>query len=162
MDVPLIMKKNDSNISQKLVSSSLRWYSFNKLGDYRGSLTSIEGGVDTPFPIRRVYYLYYTLAEIRRGFHAHKKLKQILVCITGKCKVLLDDGEKKEIVELCEPNLGLYVDTMVWREMYDFSPDCVLLVLASDHYKESDYIRNYDDFCNAVKEKNFVKQGKKE
>lgn len=128
----------------------LQWYSFNKLGDHRGSLTSIEGGIDTPFSIKRVYYLYYTLPDVRRGFHAHKKLQQILVCVTGHCKVLLDNGKTKEIVELSEPNLGLFLDTMVWREMYDFSPDCVLLVLASDHYKERDYIRNYDEFLNII------------
>lgn len=145
------MKKMNLHTSKTLVSSPLRWYSFNKLGDYRGSLTSIEGEIDTPFLIKRIYYLYYTLPDIRRGFHAHKKLQQILVCITGKCKVLLDDGKTKEIVDLCEPNLGLYVDTMVWHEMYDFSSDCVLLVLASDHYKENDYIRDYTSFLSAVK-----------
>lgn len=148
------MKKMSINSTEKLISSNLKWYSFNKLGDQRGSLTSIEGGIDTPFAIKRVYYLYYTLADVRRGFHAHKKLQQILVCVTGRCKVLLDDGKIKEIVELSEPNLGLFVDTMVWHEMYDFSSDCVLLVLASDHYKENDYIRQYDEFLESVKEAN--------
>lgn len=140
-----------TDLSKKLVASPLRWYGFNKLGDFRGALTSIESEIDTPFAIKRVYYLYYTLPDIRRGFHAHKRLEQILVCITGQCKVLLDDGYSKEIVQLSEPNLGLYVDTMVWREMYDFSEDCVLLVLASEHYDESDYIRNYEEFLCAVR-----------
>ncbi|MCD8524526.1 MAG: FdtA/QdtA family cupin domain-containing protein [Gammaproteobacteria bacterium] len=142
---------SSSDSSKQCVASPFRWYGFNKLGDFRGALTSIESEIDTPFPIKRVYYLYYTLPQIRRGFHAHKTLQQILVCITGQCKVLLDDGNVREDIQLSEPNLGLYVDTMVWHEMYDFSPDCVLLVLASDHYQESDYIRNYADFMSAVK-----------
>ncbi len=150
----MIIKKDVLKKRECLTSSTLKWYSFNKLGDHRGSLTSIEGGIDTPFAIKRVYYLYYTLADVRRGFHAHKKLQQILVCVTGSCKVLLDDGKTKEIVELSEPNLGLFVDTMVWHEMYDFSSDCVLLVLASDHYKENDYIRHYDEFLGSVREAN--------
>ena len=89
----------------------------------------------------------------RRGFHAHKSLEQILICIHGTCKILLDSGTEKKIVSLEKPYEGLYIASDMWREMFDFSPDAVLLVLASDYYEEEDYIRNYEEFLAFVKEK---------
>ena len=89
---------------------------------------------------------------MHRGFHAHKSLEQILICIHGSCKVLLDNGTEKKIVSLEKPYEGLYIANNMWREMYDFSPDAVLMVLASEYYKEEDYIREYDAFLKMVKE----------
>lgn len=121
-------------------------YVFQQHGDDRGMLVALEEFKDIPFEIKRVYYLYDTKEGVRRGYHAHKSLEQILVCIHGKCKVLLDNGEEKKIVSLEKPYEGLYIANDIWREMYDFSPDAVLLVLASDFYYEEDYIRDYETF----------------
>ena len=99
-----------------------------------------------------LYYMYDTKEGIHRGFHAHKNLKQILICIHGSCKVLLDNGKEKKIVSLEKPYEGLYIPHNMWREMYDFSPDAVLMVLASEVYKEEDYIRDYDAFLEMIRE----------
>ena len=127
-------------------------YVFQQHGDERGQLVALEEFKDIPFEIKRVYYMYDTGEGIHRGFHAHKTLKQILICIHGSCKVLLDNGEEKKIVSLEKPYEGLYIAHNMWREMYDFSPDAILMVLASEYYDESDYIRDYDEFLNSVKE----------
>ncbi len=127
-------------------------YIFQQHGDHRGQLVVLEELKDIPFPIRRVYYMYDTGMGVRRGFHAHKSLKQILICIHGSCKILLDNGTEKETVTLDKPYEGLYISHNMWREMYDFSPDAVLMVLASEHYDENDYIRDYDRFLKWVKE----------
>ena len=127
-------------------------YVFQQHGDERGQLVALEEFKDIPFEIKRVYYMYDTGEGIHRGFHAHKTLKQILICIHGYCKVLLDNGQEKKIVSLEKPYEGLYISHNMWREMYDFSPDAVLMVLASEYYDESDYIRDYDQFLNSVKE----------
>jgi len=126
--------------------SLIHWTSFPPLGDERGSLVALEGGKTVPFPIQRVYYLFGTKLGVSRGFHAHKKLQQVAVCVTGRCRMVLDDGQKREEVWLDTPTQGLLIGNMVWREMHDFSHDCVLLVLASNHYDENDYIRNYEEF----------------
>ena len=127
-------------------------YRFEPHGDDRGQLIALEEYKDIPFDIKRVYYIYGTLEGVRRGFHAHKNLEQILVCVHGSCKILLDNGTEKEIVPLEDPCEGLYISNDMWREMYDFSPDAVLLVLASQPYDEADYIRNYDDFLKFINE----------
>lgn len=127
-------------------------YAFQQHGDDRGQLVALEELKDIPFEIKRVYYMYDTGAGVRRGFHAHKSLEQILICIHGSCKILMDNGEEKKIVPLEKPYEGLYISNNIWREMYDFSPDAVLMVLASDYYKEEDYIRDYDEFLRFVKE----------
>lgn len=127
-------------------------YVFQPHGDDRGQLVALEEFKDIPFDIKRVYYMYDTVDGVVRGKHAHKNLQQILICIHGSCKILLDDGTEKEIVPLDKPNEGLYVSNAMWREMFDFSSDAVLMVLASEFYDESDYIRNYEDFLAYVKE----------
>lgn len=127
-------------------------YAFQQHGDDRGMLVSLEEYIDIPFEIKRVYYMYDTKSDVRRGFHAHKSLEQILVCIHGSCKVQLDNGKEKKIVSLEKPYEGLYISNKMWREMYDFSPDAVLMVLASEIYKEEDYIRDYDTFLQMVNE----------
>ena len=128
-------------------------YVFQPHGDDRGQLVALEEFIDIPFEINRVYYMYETGEGVRRGFHAHKSLEQILICIHGTCKILLDNGFEKKIVPLEKPYEGLYISNDMWREMYDFSPDAVLLVLASDLYDESDYIRDYDEFIKMVNSK---------
>jgi dTDP-4-dehydrorhamnose 3,5-epimerase-like enzyme len=120
---------------------------FNVNKDERGSLVSLEQSNNIPFDtIKRVYYLYNLNTGERRGFHAHKKLEQVLVCVSGSCRILVDNGEDKEEVLLDKPNKGLFIGNMVWHEMFDFSRDCVLMVLASEVYKEEDYIRDYENF----------------
>ena len=128
-------------------------YMFQPHGDERGQLVALEEFKDIPFQIKRVYYMYDTKEGVHRGFHAHKQLEQILVCIHGSCKVKLDNGEEQKVIPLEKPYEGLYISNDMWREMYDFSPDAVLLVFASELYDETDYIRNYDEFLNFVKEK---------
>lgn len=123
---------------------------FRILGDDRGSLIALESNNQIPFDIHRVYYLYGTKAGVARGFHAHKKLKQLAVCIKGSCRFVMDDGSNKQEVILSTPDKGLLIDAMQWHEMYDFSDDCVLLVLANQSYDESDYIRDYSQFIEAV------------
>lgn len=128
-------------------------YMFQQHGDNRGQLVALEQFNDIPFEIKRVYYMYDTGEGVRRGFHAHKKLSQILICIHGSCKILLDNGSEKKIIPLDKPYEGVYVSNDMWREMYDFSPDAVLIVLASEYYDESDYIRDYDEFLKYVGKK---------
>lgn len=125
-------------------------YTFQSHGDDRGQLVALEEFKDLPFRIKRVYYMYDTAKGVRRGGHAHKNLQQILICIHGSCKILLDNGHETKTVPLEKPYEGLYVTNNMWREMFDFSPDAVLLVLASELYDESDYIRDYDEFLQFV------------
>ena len=126
-------------------------YVFQPHGDDRGQLIALEEFRDIPFRIKRVYYMYDTAKDVIRGFHAHRHLQQILVCIHGSCKIRLDNGKKKKVVPLEKPYEGLYVSNNMWREMYDFSKDAVLMVLASEVYKEDDYIRDYDTFLQMIK-----------
>ena len=125
-------------------------YAFQQHGDERGMLVALEELKDIPFKIKRVYFMYGTKQNIHRGFHAHKRLEQILICIHGSCKVNLDNGKEKKLVSFEKPYEGLYISSNIWHEMYDFSIDAVLLVLASDFYYEEDYIRNYEEFLNFI------------
>lgn len=127
-------------------------YTFQPHGDERGQLVALEEFNDIPFRIKRVYYMYDTIEDVVRGQHAHKKLQQILVCVHGSCKIRLDNGKEKRIVVLERPYEGLYVANNMWREMFDFSPDAVLVVFASELYDESDYIRDYNEFLKFVEE----------
>lgn len=124
---------------------------FQIKGDERGSLIAIEGGYDIPFDIKRVYYIFDTKKGVERGFHAHLNLKQVCIAVKGSCTLVLDDGKRREEIRLNKPNKGLFIEGLIWREMKDFSEDCVLVVLASEHYNESDYIRDYDKFLKVVK-----------
>ncbi|NWK53161.1 WxcM-like domain-containing protein [Acinetobacter sp. SwsAc5] len=119
------------------------------LGDQRGGLVAIESNQSIPFEIKRLYYIFNTTNQ-SRGFHAHIDLKQVAVCVKGSCRFILDNGHTREEVTLNSPTQGLYIDALTWREMHDFSEDCVLLVLASEHYDESDYIRHYQEFLKEV------------
>lgn len=131
-------------------------YSLIKLkehGDKKGLLISLEENRNIPFEIKRVFYIYGTLDGVTRGKHAHKSLKQFAICTSGKCKFLLDDGIKKEIVELASPDDGLYIGNLIWREMFDFSSDCVLLVFANEYYDTEEYIKSYDEFKRIILKK---------
>ena len=130
-------------------------YAFQQHGDHRGQLVALEEGKEIPFQVKRVYYMYDTVEGVRRGYHAHKCLEQILICVHGSCKILLDNGKETAVVNLDTPFEGLYISNDMWREMYDFSPDAVLMVLASELYDEADYIRNYDEFLKFVEEKDY-------
>ncbi len=131
----------------------IRVYSFQSHGDSRGQLIALEENKEIPFHVKRVYYIYDIASGVARGFHAHKTLEQILICLHGSCKIRLDNGREQAVVPLDRASEGLYVGPGMWREMFDFSPDAVLLVLASELYDESDYIRNYDEFLEYLREK---------
>jgi dTDP-4-dehydrorhamnose 3,5-epimerase-like enzyme len=115
-------------------------------GDERGSLVAIEPGELLPFPIRRVYYIFGTSPGVSRGFHAHRKLRQWAIALSGSCTMLLDDGKRRLPVRLDRPDKALELGPMIWREIHDLSPDAVLMVLADSAYDEEDYIRGYEDF----------------
>lgn len=121
-------------------------------GDVTGNLVAVEAVKDVPFEIKRIYYITPKDTTVRRGFHAHKELKQVLFCPRGACTILLDDGYEQAEVVLDNPSVGLLIDRVLWREMFDFSEDAVLLALVSDYYTEDDYIRNYDEFITYVRE----------
>ena len=123
---------------------------FPIIGDSRGSLIALETFENIPFDVKRVYYIFDTLSGVSRGFHAHQNLKQVLICVKGSCRILLDDGNSKDNIILDSPQTGLLIESLVWREMHDFSEDCVLLVLASEYYDETDYIRDYDNFLRCL------------
>ena len=126
---------------------------FQSHGDEQGTLIAIEECKDIPFHIKRVYYMYGTGDNVTRGRHAHKRLQQVLICVHGSCKIRLDDGKEQKIVSLDKQNEGLYIAHDIWREMFDFSSDAVLLVLASEPYDKSDYIRDYEEFLKYVKDR---------
>ena len=124
---------------------------FETMGDERGSLISLEWERNVPFVVNRTYYIFGTKPDASRGFHAHRDLKQIVICVAGRCDILLDNGLQKTSFHLSKPNQGLYINKMIWREMHNFSHDCILLVLASKVYDEADYIRKYDAFLRELK-----------
>lgn len=120
------------------------------LGDERGALVSLESNINVPFSIKRVYYIFNTMTDVVRGKHAHRNLKQLAICVSGSCRFVLDDGFSQTSFLLDQPDKALYIEDLTWREMHDFSDDCVLLVLASELYDESDYIRDYAQFLQEV------------
>lgn len=128
-----------------------RLHTLHTIGDERGSLIALEGGKTVPFEIARIYYIFDTKSDVSRGFHAHRELRQWAVSVGGACTIILDDGRAKCEVRLDKPNVALEIGPFVWHEMYDFSPGCVLLLIASDHYDEADYIRDYGEFRALVR-----------
>ena len=120
---------------------------FKEYGDERGNLVVAEGdGMDIPFDIKRVFYMYGSDPDIIRGQHANRQTEFVLINVSGSSKVLVDDGRSREVIVLDKPRMGLHMGPMIWKEMYDFSADSVLLVLASEHYQEQEYIRDYQEF----------------
>lgn len=121
-----------------------------KIHDPRGNLTFIEGGQHIPFSIQRVYYLYDVPGGETRGGHAHKDLQQLIIAASGSFDVVIDDGKRQQRYTLNRPNIGLYIPRLFWRELENFSSGSVCLVMASLHYDEADYYRDYEDFKQAV------------
>lgn len=124
---------------------------FTQKGDERGHLVIVEGMRDIPFEIKRIFYIYGSDSDVVRGQHANKKSKFLLINIVGTSKIRVKDGKGNEAVfSLNRPHTGIYLPQMVWKDMYDFSEDSVLLCLSSEHYDAGEYIRNYDEFVNLV------------
>ena len=123
---------------------------FGDLGDERGKLVVVEGAMDIPFEIKRVFYIYGSDSSVIRGQHANRDSEFVLINVSGSSKVRVDNGFEEEIIELNRPRMGLYLPTMVWKDMYDFSEDSVLLVLANTHYDGNEYIRDYYEYLKEV------------
>ena len=123
---------------------------FGDLGDERGKLVVVEGDMDIPFEIKRVFYIYGSDSSVIRGQHANRDSEFVLINVSGSSKVRVDNGFEEEIIELNRPRMGLYLPTMVWKDMYDFSEDSVLLVLANTHYDGNEYIRDYDEYLRIM------------
>ena len=136
------------------IKDQYRIIEFGEYGDERGNLVVAEcGGIDVPFDVKRVFYIYGSDATIVRGRHANKRTEFVLINVAGSSKVKIDNGTETDIVELDRPRMGLYLPPMLWKDMYDFSPDSVLLVLASEHYDGNEYIRDYDDYLRILGKK---------
>ena len=126
------------------------------IDSHDGKLSVAESDIDIPFEIKRVYYIYeFDSDKSVRGYHAHKSLEQVLFCISGSFTLRLYDGHNHYEEKLNKPNIGLFIGKYIWHTMHNFSDDCIILVFASDHFNESDYIRNYDDFNNIIRERKF-------
>ena len=128
------------------VTEQCRVLNFDDLGDERGKLVVVEGNMNIPFEIKRVFYIYGSDNEVVRGQHANRESEFVLINVGGTSKVRIDNGHSEAVIELNKPMMGLYIPTMVWKDMYDFSEDSILLVLASTHYDGNEYIRNYEDY----------------
>ena len=133
------------------IEEQYRVLEFDEFGDERGNLVVIEGNQDIPFEIKRVFYMYGSDSTVIRGQHANCKTEFVLVNVSGSSKTKVDNGFETKIIELNRPRMGLYLSTMLWKDMYDFSEDSVLLVLASENYDGQEYIRDYDEFLKQVK-----------
>ncbi|MCR5108682.1 MAG: FdtA/QdtA family cupin domain-containing protein [Lachnospiraceae bacterium] len=136
------------------IKDQYRIIEFGEYGDERGNLVVAEcGGVDVPFDVKRVFYIYGSDDTVVRGRHANKKTHFVLINVAGSSKVKIDNGRETSIVELNRPRMGLYLPPMLWKDMYDFSKDSVLLVLASEHYDGNEYIRDYNEYLKMIGEK---------
>ena len=124
---------------------------FPDLGDERGNLVVVEGGSAIPFDIKRIFFIYGSDDEVVRGQHANLKSEFVMINVSGTSRVKVDNGHESRVIELNRPRMGLYLKSMVWKEMYDFSPDSVLLVLSNEHYDPREYIRDYDNYLKMVK-----------
>ena len=128
------------------VTEQCKVLNFADLGDERGKLVVVEGEQHIPFAIQRVFYIYGSDNEVVRGQHANRESEFVLINVGGTSKVRIDNGHSEAIIELNKPMMGLYIPTMVWKDMYDFSEDSILLVLASTHYNGQEYIRDYEEY----------------
>lgn len=124
---------------------------FGDLGDERGKLVVIEGAQAIPFDIKRVFYIYDSDSDVVRGQHANRESEFVLINVAGNSKVRITDGTEEFVVSLNKPMMGVYIPKMIWKDMYEFSSDSVLLVLASTHYDGGEYIRDYDAYLEEMK-----------
>ena len=127
---------------------------FPQLGDERGNLVVVEGNKDIPFEIKRIFYIYGSDKDVIRGQHANRLSEFVLINISGRCDVFVDDGENQETVILDKPYQGIYLNKMVWKNMLNFSKDAILLVLSNEYYNSEEYIRDYEEFKKIFREKN--------
>lgn len=125
---------------------------FPDLGDERGNLVVVEGNDVIPFDIKRIFYIYGSDSEVVRGCHANLRSEFVMINVSGTSKVKVDNGHETQVIELNRPRMGLYLPNNLWKEMYDFSPDSVLLVLSNEHYDPEEYIRDYDSYLQLVRE----------
>ncbi len=133
------------------LSEQIKILEFQDLGDERGNLVVVEGsGFDIPFDIKRVFYIYGSDDNVIRGRHANKKTQFVMVNVSGSSKVRVDNGHEQLEIDLDRPRMGLYLPAMIWKDMYAFSEDSVLLVMASEHYDAREYIRDYDDYMREI------------
>ena len=131
--------------------NSARKLEFSQKGDDRGHLVIVEGMEDIPFDIKRVFYIYGSDKDVVRGQHANRESEFVLINVAGTSKVKVKDGKGNEtIYSLDRPHIGVYLPRMIWKDMYDFSEDSILLCLASTHYDSAEYIRDYDEFLRIV------------
>ncbi|MCR4738635.1 MAG: FdtA/QdtA family cupin domain-containing protein [Lachnospiraceae bacterium] len=136
------------------IKDQYRIIEFGEYGDERGNLVVAEcGGIDVPFDVKRVFYIYGSDPDVIRGRHANKRTHFVLINVAGASKVKIDNGKETSVVVLDRPRMGLYIPPMLWKDMYDFTPDSVLLVLASEHYDGNEYIRDYDEYLRILKER---------
>ena len=126
---------------------------FPQLGDERGHLVVVEGNKDIPFEIKRIFYIYGSDKDVVRGQHANKLSEFVLINISGRCDVFVDDGENQETIILDKPHQGIYLNKMVWKNMLNFSKDAILLVLSNEYYNSEEYIRDYEEFKKIIREK---------
>ena len=124
--------------------------SFPDLGDERGNLVVVEGGIQIPFDIKRIFYIYGSDDTVVRGQHANLRSEFVLINVAGTSKVKVDDGKETRVIELNQPRMGVYLSKMLWKEMYDFSADSVLLVLSNEHYDAGEYVREYDEYLRIL------------
>lgn len=133
------------------MKNEVKMLEFQQRGDQRGQMVVVEGMQDVPFEIRRIFYIYGSDKNVIRGQHANRNSEFVLINVAGKSKVKVLDGKGNEaIFSLNRPHTGIYLPTMIWKDMYDFSEDSVLLVLASEHYDPTEYIRDYDEYVKEV------------
>ncbi len=136
---------------KKSIKEQYRILEFGEFGDERGNLVVAEGdGMDIPFQIKRVFYMYGSDPTVERGHHANRESEFVLINVSGTSKVKVDNGFETDVIELNKPRMGLYIPTMLWKDMYDFSADSVLLVLTNTHFDESEYIRDYEGYLKEV------------
>ena len=134
------------------LDGQIRLLEWKDLGDERGNLVVVEGNMDIPFELKRIFYIYGSDDTVVRGQHANRLSEFVMINVSGTSKVKVDNGEESRVIELNRPRMGLYLKNNIWKDMYDFSADSILLVLASEHYDESEYIRDYQEYLRFIKE----------
>ena len=134
------------------LDGQIRLLEWKDLGDERGNLVVVEGNMDIPFEIKRIFYIYGSDDTVVRGQHANRLSEFVMINVSGTSKVKVDNGEESRVIELNRPRMGLYLKNNIWKDMYDFSADSILIVLASEHYDESEYIRDYQEYLRFIKE----------